>query len=131
MTRSSLLFSCPLGHNRLLHLAMASPFQSTDWMFITTSPSRRKPTSAQRSQIRQRVMREIGYARRRVPRSQQTSQECASGMPYLSFCHYLSSSLTTQALLPSFIIDPLTLDAESRWLLQHSEQPLSSGSDPY
>ncbi|KAL4960160.1 uncharacterized protein BDV14DRAFT_204994 [Aspergillus stella-maris] len=98
---------------------MASPFQSTDWVFITTSPSRQKPTSAQRSQMRERVMREIGYARRRVPRSQQTSQECASGMPYLSLCRNLSSSLATQALLPSFIIDHLTLDAESRWLLQH------------
>lgn len=36
------------------------------WVFITTSPTSIRPSKAQRSQMRQRVMREIGYSRRKV-----------------------------------------------------------------
>ncbi|GFF95376.1 hypothetical protein CNMCM8927_008447 [Aspergillus lentulus] len=41
-----------------------SQFQPDEWVFITTTPTRPRPTKEQRSQMRRRVMREIGYARR-------------------------------------------------------------------
>lgn len=38
------------------------------WLFVTTSPACSRPSKAQRSHVRRRVMREIGFSRRKKSR---------------------------------------------------------------
>ncbi|KAI9376695.1 hypothetical protein BJX61DRAFT_155124 [Aspergillus egyptiacus] len=119
--------------------------QREEWLFITTSPTHRRPTEAERSQMRQRVMREIGYTRRKTSARSQTHAEplhehsferpCTSTSPVVgqglsgstavcpsSFCspaRQSRSSLGVPSSLPAFVVCPSALDGESRWLLQH------------
>lgn len=46
---------------------MATVEDKTDgpWLFVTTSPTCNRPSKAQRSQVKRRVMREIGFSRRK------------------------------------------------------------------
>ncbi|KAF7181221.1 hypothetical protein CNMCM7691_000350 [Aspergillus felis] len=109
--------------------------QSNEWVFITTTPTRPRPTKGQRSQMRQRVMREIGYTRRNV-------QTALFQCPSISSCtssditasdsgsspspverQYGSSQSpefpTSSTHIPSFLASPVVLDRESQRLLHH------------
>ncbi|GIJ84856.1 hypothetical protein Asppvi_003707 [Aspergillus pseudoviridinutans] len=109
--------------------------QSNEWVFITTTPTRPRPTKGQRSQMRRRVMREIGYTRRNV-------QTALFQSPSISSCtssditasdsgsspspverQYGSSQSpecpTSSTHIPSFLASPVVLDRESQRLLHH------------
>ncbi|KAL5047078.1 hypothetical protein BDW71DRAFT_181003 [Aspergillus fruticulosus] len=115
-------------------MAPSTQSQSGEWVFITTSPAHRRPTKAQRSQMRQRVMREIGYARRKE--HSKVSQSEASCVPTDASSTVLvrgPSAIESQpgSLNPpvptvpapgsilSSVAWPVPLNTESQWLLQH------------
>ncbi|KAL2848140.1 hypothetical protein BJY01DRAFT_160731 [Aspergillus pseudoustus] len=89
-----------------------------NWVFITTSPSHRRPTKTQRSQARRRVMREIGYARRKAHAHSWPEGSSETHMVARDTISKISSVITP-AISPSIALDPLALDRESRWLLHH------------
>ncbi|KAL4973890.1 hypothetical protein BDW66DRAFT_168281 [Aspergillus desertorum] len=108
--------------------------RSAEWVFVTTSHAHRRPTKAQRSQMRQRVMREIGYARRKEHST--VSQREMSCVPTDTFSPvlvhgpsaiesqpgFLSASvptIPTPVSIISSVAWPVTLNTESQWLLQH------------
>lgn len=43
------------------------------WLFVTTSPTCHRPSKAQQSQVKRRVMREIGFSRRKKGHESRTS----------------------------------------------------------
>ncbi|GFF24524.1 hypothetical protein IFM61606_09163 [Aspergillus udagawae] len=109
--------------------------QSNEWVFITTTPTRPRPTKVQRSQMRRRVMREIGYTRRNVQTtlfqspsiSSCTSSDTTasdSGSSPSPVDHQYGSSQspqypTSSTHIPSFLASPIVLDRESQRLLHH------------
>jgi hypothetical protein len=115
-------------------MSATSHYQPDEWVFITTTPTRPRPTKEQRSRVRRRVMREIGYTRRNphtaYPQSPPTSScissdtiasasssstfsvDPKSGRPQGSDCP------PSSAHIPSFLTCPW--DRESQRLLHHS-----------
>ncbi|CEN61353.1 hypothetical protein ASPCAL08007 [Aspergillus calidoustus] len=94
------------------------PSQPREWVFITTSPTHRHPDKSQRSRARRRVMREIGYARRKahaqaVPGEEYETQLITRG------AIQMSSALAAPVVSPAPALSSLALDRESRWLLHH------------
>ncbi|KAL4998226.1 hypothetical protein BDV10DRAFT_185461 [Aspergillus recurvatus] len=110
-------------------MAPSTQSQSGEWVLVTTSPAHWRPTKAQRSQMRQRVMREIGYARRKEHST--VSQRETPCIPTDTSSPVLvrgPSVIETQPgfLNPSVPISilssvswPVTLNTKSQWLLQH------------
>ena len=109
--------------------------QWNEWVFITTTPKRPRPTKGQRSQMRRRVMREIGYSRRNVQTrlSQNLSMPCTSSditasvsnpRPSLverQYGSFQSAECPTASIhISSFLASPALLDKQSQRLLYHS-----------
>jgi hypothetical protein len=110
--------------------------QSNEWVFITTTPTRPRPTKGQRSQMRRRVMREIGYTRRNVQTalfqspsissctsSDITASDSGSSPSPVERQYGSSQSAecpTSSTHIPSFLASPVVLDRESQRLLHHS-----------
>ncbi|KAL4746055.1 hypothetical protein BDW72DRAFT_185687 [Aspergillus terricola var. indicus] len=109
--------------------------QSNEWVFITTTPTHPRPTKGQRSQMRRRVMREIGYTRRNVQTalfqspsissctSSDTTASDSGSSPSPVDLQYGSSQSpeypTSSTHIPSFLASPIVLDRESQRLLHH------------
>ncbi|GAD98599.1 hypothetical protein TSTA_011400 [Paecilomyces variotii No. 5] len=109
--------------------------QSNEWVFVTTTPTRPRPTKGQRSQMRRRVMREIGYTRRNVQTalfqspsissctsSNTTASDSGSSPPPVE--HQYASPQSPECPIssthiPSFLANPVVLDRESQRLLHH------------
>ncbi|KAL4885861.1 hypothetical protein BJY04DRAFT_179359 [Aspergillus karnatakaensis] len=110
-------------------MALTSQDQPEQWVFITTSPAHQRPTKAQRSQARQRVMREIGASRRKehekacdgaVSTLKNASLDSSSDVNLAwNGSHRSRTAVALSAYAPSFEVYPITLDDDSRWLLQH------------
>ncbi|KAL6236264.1 hypothetical protein BDW75DRAFT_239354 [Aspergillus navahoensis] len=115
-------------------MAPSTQSRSGEWVFITTSPAHRRPTKAQRSQMRQRVMREIGYTRRKEHST--VSRREASCIPTDTYSPDLVRGPSAIESQPGFLKPsvpaipapvsilssvawPVALNTESRWLLQH------------
>lgn len=49
------------------------------WLFVTTSPTCNRPSKAQRSQVKRRVMRDIGLSRRKKAHESRALQEGEKG----------------------------------------------------
>jgi hypothetical protein len=96
-------------------MATVSQYKPDEWVFVTTTPKRPRPTKGQRSQMRRRVMREIGYTRRNTQSSSNffavDLQSGSSQNPELS---------PSSARIPPFLGNPDAFDRESHCLLHHS-----------
>jgi hypothetical protein len=96
-----------------------SPGQAK-WVFVSTSPAARRLDKAQRTQMRRRVMRDIGYSRRKPKQSmkqkeeslqfRETNRDLSAGWEYIS----VHISLQT---LP---VGPIGLDLDSQHAFSHS-----------
>jgi hypothetical protein len=111
-----------------------SHYQPDEWVFITTTPTRPRPTKEQRSQVRRRVMREIGYTRRNPHTAYLQSPSTSSCISSDTIASASSSSTfsvdpqsgspqgsdcpPSSAHIPSFLTCPW--DRESQRLLHHS-----------
>ncbi|KAG2027569.1 hypothetical protein GB937_000007 [Aspergillus fischeri] len=77
-----------------------SHYQPDQWVFITTTPKRPHPTKEQRSQMRRRVMREIGYTRRNTHTALLQSLSTSSCI--------LSDTTASASSSRTFSVDPLS-----------------------
>ncbi|RHZ54722.1 hypothetical protein CDV55_105175 [Aspergillus turcosus] len=118
-----------------MSMAPVSQSQPNEWVFITTTPARPRPTKGQRSQMRRRVMREIGYTRRNTHTallhspstssyiSSDTTASDASSGPFpvglQSRRPQSPECPPSSAHIPSLLTSPIGLDSESQRLLHH------------
>ncbi|GIK01987.1 hypothetical protein Aspvir_006030, partial [Aspergillus viridinutans] len=116
-------------------MAPVSQSQPNEWVFITTTPSRPRLTNGQQSQVRQRVMRDIGYTRRNTHTallqspstssciSSDTTASASSSGPFLvdlqSGGRQDPECPTSSAHVPSLLTCRIVLDRESQCLLHH------------
>ncbi|PKX89869.1 uncharacterized protein P174DRAFT_454849, partial [Aspergillus novofumigatus IBT 16806] len=114
-------------------MAPISQYQRDEWVFITTTPTRPRPTEEQRSQMRRRVMREIGYTRRNPHTAylqSPSTSSCILSDTTASASSFSTSSVDSQsgrrqgpdcpltsAHIASFLTGPW--DRESERLLHH------------
>ncbi|RLL93074.1 hypothetical protein CFD26_101520 [Aspergillus turcosus] len=115
-----------------MSMAPASQLQPNEWVFITTTPARPRPTKGQRSQMRRRVMREIGYTRRNTHTAllqnpstlpctlRDTTASDSSPSPFpVGLQSGRSQSLECPTSSTPFLASPIALDRESQRLLHH------------
>jgi hypothetical protein len=96
---------------------------SSPWVFITTTPSRTRPSRQQRTEIHRRAMREIG-ASRRAP-----TEKSLNEPPHPEHNNWISGQCSSDsyqplapipAPAPIALVAPSSLDGDSRILFQHS-----------
>lgn len=112
------------------------------WLFITTSPTCNRPSKALQSQVKRRVMREIGFSRRKKVHqsrilNERTDEQIALGQTKESSSdqinklhkgdYQVAGSLYTS--IPSSLGIglgyPTPLESNARLILSHSRYPRS------
>lgn len=114
------------------------------WLFVTTSPTCNRPSKTQRSQVRRRVMREIGFSRRKklhilkedkkeqnVPR--QIIEPSSDNMNEHEWNSQNAGPLHTSipSSLEMGLGYPTPLENNARLILSHSTYPSTNSNSKY